>query len=175
MNTPNNKRGRETEERMERVFVELLQSRNLDQISISELCQKAKVNRTTFYAHYDGLYSIADAIRLKLEANMKEMYHDAIGLRVNSHDYLKLFRHIKENQVLYRTYFKLGYDNQYKIITYDKDLSAKHFGNKLLSYHMEFFRAGITRIIKMWLDGGCRESAEEMFDVIKSEYQGREQ
>ena len=39
---------------------------------------------------------------------------------------------------------------------------------------MEFFKAGITQIIKMWLKNGCKESPEEMFEIIKSEYQGRE-
>ena len=39
---------------------------------------------------------------------------------------------------------------------------------------MEFFRAGITKIIKMWLDGGCQETPEEMFEVLQSEYRGRE-
>ena len=39
---------------------------------------------------------------------------------------------------------------------------------------MEFFKSGITRIIKLWLQTGCRESPEDMYEIIKSEYQGRE-
>lgn len=30
------------------------------------------------------------------------------------------------------------------------------------------------KIIKMWLQNGCRESPEDMFEIIKSEYQGRD-
>ena len=38
---------------------------------------------------------------------------------------------------------------------------------------MEFFKAGITQIIKIWLKGGCKESPEDMFEIIKSEYSRR--
>ena len=94
--------------------------------------------------------------------------------KMNSNDYLKLFKHIKDNQIFYRTYFKLGYDNQYQIIAYDSELAKEHFGNKFIEYHMEFFRAGLTRIIKMWLENGCRESPEDMMEIIRTEYSGRE-
>ena len=40
---------------------------------------------------------------------------------------------------------------------------------------MEFFKSGLTKIIKMWLQKGCEESPEEMFEVIQSEYRGREE
>ncbi len=38
---------------------------------------------------------------------------------------------------------------------------------------MEFFKSGLTRIIKIWLQNGCKETPEEMFEIIKSEYRGR--
>lgn len=38
---------------------------------------------------------------------------------------------------------------------------------------MEFFRSGITAIIKMWLAGGCKESPEDMCEVLRAEYGGR--
>lgn len=173
MNTPNNKRKKASIEKIERVFIELLQSKELSKISVSDICKKAGLNRTTFYANYSDIYALADSIRDKLENNLSEMYHDEITQGLNSNDYLKLFRHIKENQIFYRTYFRLGYDNDYKIITYDTNLAKEHFQNKLIEYHAEFFRGGVTQIIKLWLQNGCKETPEDMFEVIKSEYQGR--
>ena len=61
-----------------------------------------------------------------------------------------------------------------KIITYDTNLAREHFQNRFIEYHMEFFKAGITQIIKLWLKGGCQESPEDMVEIIKSEYQGRD-
>ena len=48
-----------------------------------------------------------------------------------------------------------------------------HFDNRFIEYHGEFFRSGITAVIRMWLAGGCRETPEEMYEIITSEYQGR--
>ena len=173
MNTPNNKRKKESMERIKKVFSELLQTQELSEISVSDICKRAGLNRTTFYANYTDLYGLADAIRDKLENEVSDLYREEITQGFNSNDYLKLFRHIKDNQIFYKTYFKLGYDNNYKIFQYDIALARRHFQNRFIEYHMEFFKAGITRIIKIWLNGGCKESPEDMFEIIKSEYSGR--
>ena len=174
MNTPNNKRKKESMERIEKVFIELLQTKELNEISVSDICKHAGLNRTTFYANYTDIYGLADAIRDKLENEVSGLYKEEVTQGFNSNDYLKLFRHIKDNQIFYNTYFKLGYDNNYKIIRYDTALAREHFQNRFIEYHTEFFRAGITQIIKIWLKGGCKESPEDMFEIIKSEYQGRD-
>lgn len=174
MNTPNNKRKKASIAKIEKAFIDLLQSKELNQISVSDICKNAGLNRTTFYANYSDIYSLADSIRDKLENNLSEMYHEEITQSFNSNDYLKLFRHIKENQIFYKTYFRLGYDNNYKIVTYDTALAQQHFQNRFIEYHAEFFKSGVTKIIKIWLQNGCRESPEEMFEIIKSEYQGRD-
>ena len=173
MNTPNNKRRKESMERIEKVFVELLQTKELDEIRVSDICKRAGLNRTTFYANYADIYGLADAIRNKLENEVTDLYEDEITQRFNSNDYLKLFRHIKDNQIFYQTYFKLGYDNEYKVIAYDVNLAREHFHNQFVEYHMEFFKAGITQIIKLWLKNGCSESPEDMVEILKSEYRGR--
>lgn len=67
MNTPNNKRKRESVEKIEKVFIELLQSKELSQIRVSDICKKAQLNRTTFYSNYEDIYDLADSIRNKLE------------------------------------------------------------------------------------------------------------
>ncbi|HJC02390.1 MAG TPA: TetR/AcrR family transcriptional regulator [Candidatus Gemmiger stercoripullorum] len=174
MNTPNNKRKKESMERIEKVFIEMLQTKKLSEISVSDICKLAGLNRTTFYANYTDIYGLADAIRNKLENEVSDLYREEVTQGFNSNDYLKLFRHIKDNQIFYKTYFKLGYDNNYKIFRYDTNLAREHFQNRFIEYHMEFFKAGITQIIKLWLKSGCKESPEDMAEIIKSEYHGRD-
>lgn len=174
MNTVNNKRKKQSMELIEKTFIELLQTKDLDKISVSDICKRAGLNRTTFYANYTDIYGLADAIRDKLENETFESHKYKVAQGFNNDDYLNLFRHIKDNQIFYQTYFKLGYDNEYKIFAYDVDLARQHFQNKFIEYHMEFFKAGITKIIKLWLQNGCKESPEDMFEIIRSEYQGRE-
>ena len=149
MNTPNNKRKKESMERIEKVFIELLQTKELSEISVSDICKRAGLNRTTFYANYTDIYGLADAIRDKLENEVSDLYKEEVTQGFNSNDYLKLFRHIRDNQIFYKTYFKLGYDSNYKIFQYDTALARKLFQNRFIEYHMEFFKAGITQIIKI--------------------------
>lgn len=175
MNIKNNKRKRASMQKIEQVLIELLQTKELNQISVSDICKRANLNRSTFYANYIDIYGLADTMREKLEAQVADLYKNEIMQGFNSHNYLLLFRHIKENQIFYRTYFKLGYDETYQILTYDYELAKKHFADRFIDYHMEFFKSGLTKMIKLWLQNGCRETPEEMFEILKSEYRGREE
>lgn len=91
MNTPNNKRKKESMERIEKIFIELLQTRTLNTISVSDICKLAGLNRTTFYANYTDIYGLADALRDTLENNLSELYKNKIEQGFNSNNYLKLF------------------------------------------------------------------------------------
>ena len=55
------------------------------------------------------------------------MNNDTRATGINNNDHLKLFRHTEQNQIFYQTYFKLGYDDNYKIISYDTELAQKCF------------------------------------------------
>lgn len=151
----------------------MLQTKELHEITVSDICKRCELNRSTFYANYIDIYELADKVRANLEEEVNQLYEAEKTLKFNNNDYLKLFRHIKDNQLLYQTYFKLGYDNQFKLEQYDTNLARQHFDNRYIEYHVEFFRSGFNAIVKMWLAGGCRETPEEMEQIIRSEYRGR--
>lgn len=174
MNTKNNKRRQRSRECLESAFLELLQGKELNQITVSELCQATGLNRSTFYANYEDIYDLADKIREKLEQEVNDLYQQDVANKYNSQDYLRLFRHIRDNQLIYKTYFKLGYDRMYQIKLYDFPLAERMFQGKHIDYHITFFMAGFNAMIRKWLDGGCQESPEEMGEILKSEYQGRQ-
>lgn len=173
MNTKNNRRRRDSMERIEKVFIELIQSKELNEITVSDICKRCELNRSTFYANYIDIYDLADKVRTYLEEEVNRLYEVEQEQQFNSNDYLRLFRHIQENQLFYRTYFKLGYDNQFKLKGYDIYQAAHYYDNQYIDYHIEFFRNGLNAIVKMWLAGGCKETPEEMDKIIRSEYQGR--
>ena len=109
---------------------------------------------------------------IRLEADFSNLFADYDY--VNEHSgVLKMFTHIKENQLFYKTYFKLCYDDKHLVSIYDTKRVEKEHIDSNLKYHIEFFRNGLNAIIKMWLAGGCQESAKEMAEVLKQEYRGR--
>lgn len=172
MNTKNNKRRRESIEKIEKAFMQLLQTHELKEISVSDICKMTVLNRSTFYANYLDIYDLADKLREKLERDFAELFKDENPAKVQN-GALKMFTHIKENQIFYKTYFKLGYDEKHQVMVYDIERAEKDFGNSHIKYHIEFFRNGINAMIKMWLAGGCVESPEEMAEILRQEYKGR--
>lgn len=172
MNVKNNKRRRESQEKIERSFVELLQTREIKDITVSELIKRAGVNRSTFYANYIDIFDLADKLRETLANDFSNLFadYDYFSERTGA---LKMFRHIKENQIFYNTYFKLCYDDKHLISIYDEKRAEKERIDSNIKYHIEFFRNGLNAIIKLWLAGGCKESPEEMSEVLKTEYRGR--
>lgn len=170
MNRPNNKRRKDSQNRIESAFIKLLQYIDFSKITVTDICKSAGVNRTTFYANYLDIFDLADAVRKKLEHEVFTLYHDEREQRHNSNDFLKLFWHIKENQPFYKTYFKLGMDGKFQITEYDIHQATLYYNNEHIEYHMEFFRSGLNAVIKKWLENDCKESPEEIFYIIHTEY-----
>lgn len=159
-------------EKIENVFLQLIQEKDVKDITVSEICKKASVNRTTFYVNYLDIYDLVEKIRIRMINEFADIFKDTRNEGHSRENYLLMFRHIKDNQTFYQTYFKLGFDVNYEFSSFDKELAYKKFNNKLILYHMEFFAAGMTAIIKRWLKGGCKESPEDIVTVIEEEYNG---
>ena len=172
MNVKNNKRRKESIYKIESAFIDLLQTREIKQISVSDICKITGLNRSTFYANFEDIYDLADKLRKKLEQEFAQVFTDTDTNETNGAE--KMFTHIKENQLFYKTYFKLQYDESCQVMIYDTQRAQKDFDNKYIKYHIEFFKSGINAIIKMWLNSGCKESPQEMAEIIKQEYKGRQ-
>ena len=89
MNIKNNKRKKESIEKIEKAFMTLLQDNELSQISVSDICKIAQLNRSTFYDNFADIFMLADTIRKNLEVNLSELYKAEIINGFNSNDNLK--------------------------------------------------------------------------------------
>ena len=127
---------------------------------------KCKNNRSTFYANYLDIYDLAEKVVKRIEEDVFSLYKEERETKNNSHNYLKLFRHIKDNQLFYKTYFKLNMNKYYIFTEYAKIM----FDDKYIDYHIEFFMAGLNAIIKKWLNNGCLESPKEINRILQDEY-----
>jgi len=175
MNTKNNKRRRESVAAIERAFIELLQEKDFKDVTVSDLCKRTRLNRSTFYANYVDIYDLADKLQEKLEAEFSAQFSANAQHAYSGKDgALRMFTHIYENQLFYKTYFKLGYDEAHQVMVYDHSRAEQDFHGEHIDYHIEFFRAGLNAIIKHWMDKGCKESPEEMASILKAEYRGRQ-
>ena len=172
MNVKNNSRRKASQEKIEKAFIELLQTKEIKEITVSDIVKNTGLNRSTFYANYADIYDLADKTRSILEKEFSSLFAD-YDYDTDHSGAAKMFSHIRDNQIFYKTYFKLCYDEKHLVLIYDTHRAEKEHVNHHIKYHIEFFRNGLNAIIKMWLAGGCQESPEEMADVLKQEYRGR--
>ncbi len=172
MNVKNNKRRKDSQNKIEKAFIELLQTREIKDITVSDIIKNTGLNRSTFYANYIDIFDLADKTRETLENDFRNLFADYDYLNERS-GALKMFTHIKENQLFYKTYFKLCYDDKHLVSIYDTKRAEKEHMDSNIKYHIEFFRNGLNAIIKLWLAGGCQELPEEMAKILQQEYRGR--
>ena len=145
MNTKNNQRHQDTIAAIEEAFVSLLNEKELKDISVSELCEKAGINRSTFYDNYTDIFALANAYAERIEKSVAEQPH-------TDGEFAWIFEHIRANADVFTVYFKLG------------------MSKKSADYKELFFRNGVYAVAKMWIEGGCVESPEQMGEIIKREY-----
>ena len=74
MNTKNNRRRMNSQARIREIFLELLRHKDLADITVAELCERAGINRSTFYANFDGIYGLAEAIYEDLSKEVHSIF-----------------------------------------------------------------------------------------------------
>jgi AcrR family transcriptional regulator len=172
MNKPNNNKRKKSQEQIEKIFLQLIQKKNIDDISVSTICEKANLNRSTFYSNYIDIYDLAEKIKQQMEIEFAQ-FQSSNNAKQDEDGYLSMFRYIKDNQIFFKTYFKLEEISNSLPTQYRIELAEKYYNNKFIDYHIEFFRAGLNAVIKKWLNNGCRETPEEINEIITSEYKNK--
>lgn len=172
MNKDNNKKRKESIEKIEKTFLQLIQKKNIEEISVTTICKLAHINRSTFYSNYIDMYDLVDKVKEKMEVEFAQ-FQLSKNSHQNTEGYLNMFNYIKENQIFFKTYFKLESISMKYPTKYNIELAEKYYDNKYIDYHIEFFRAGLNAIIKKWLNNGCKETPEEINNIITSEYKNK--
>ena len=172
MNKPNNNKRKKSQQQIEKIFLQLIQKKNIDEISVSTICEKANLNRSTFYSNYIDIYDLAEKVKQQMEVEFAQ-FQLSNNAKQDENGYLSMFRYIKDNQIFFKTYFKLEDISKSLPTQYRVELAEKYYDNKFIDYHIEFFRAGLNAVIKKWLNSGCKETPKEINEFITSEYKNK--
>ena len=106
MKTINNKKRKKSQQQIEKVFLQLIQKKNIGEISVSTICELSGLNRSTFYSNYIDIYDLAEKVKQQMEIQFAQ-FQLSNNAKQDYNGYLNMFRYIKENQIFFRTYFKL--------------------------------------------------------------------
>ena len=146
MNTKDNKRHQETLQRIYTAFAALLRDQELNKISVTELCEVANVERSTFYTNFEDIPALANSYAAEIEKQVATQPH-------TEGEFAWIFEYILENKELFQIYFKLG------------------VSQTAADYKTIFFRNGVYSVAKLWFEGGCVDSPQKMGNIIQREFQ----
>ena len=179
---------------MDKAFIELLAKKDIEYITVKEICQKAGVNRSTFYLHYE---TIGDLLAESVENLNRDFFE-----RMNGHEsgFVKRLRdcpidelylitpeyltpyleYVKENRRIMRTMLEnadvLKLDRTYeRMFRHVFTPILERFGvpDDEMGYLMSFYINGLTAMIVAWLKNDCKESIDRMIGMIRRCAEGR--
>ena len=162
MSTKNSTRRQETINKIERVFIDLLQNKDISQITVSEICKKAELNRNTFYLYFTDVYDLADKFTdgyfSRFFARLSETKQDGKPL---AGFFIKVLEYIADNQATFKAYFKVR----------NSEEAVKKYGDvyyQILGQSPDFslFLYGQIAVVRKWLKDGCKDSPEEMSEAF---------
>ncbi len=173
---------------MDEALIALLEVKDLEYITVKEICEKAGVNRSTFYLHYE---TVADLVSEAMENVNKRFlacftqseadFADKIrskkldDLVLITHDYLiPYLQFIRENKKVYRASFRNPNEMQantrfgsLKKYILEPILKKFEVPEMRWQYYIAYYIEGIAAIIKEWLNNDCQDPAETIADIIE--------
>lgn len=177
MNTKNNARSQGSRQSLRQALLKLLDTQELPQITAAQLCREAGVNRSTFYAHYENIWELMEELEDEMDQKLLAKFQgvqDAQSVMLDQKSFLILTRHIASYPAFFRARlnnpslqagrFKVGMEFLMDgiILPYAKSLNS----TPLLPYYIAFGKAGIFEVLKMWIEGNCKETEEEIAQML---------
>lgn len=174
-----------TSKKMNDALISLLDYKDYEYITIKDVCQKANVNRSTFYLHYsnmnDLLKEIIDNLNNSFASHFKSneklilLKKDLNDLYFIKDEFLiPYLKFIEENKKIYKairnhpSLFNVNstYNNYFNFIF---SPIMKRFGleEKWHKYLMGFYVNGISSIILDWVFDDCKIPINEVCNFIK--------
>ena len=171
------RRVRRTRKILTQALTELLQQKQVNEITVKELTDLADMNRGTFYLYYKDIYDMLE----KIQDEMFEKLNTIFALREDEKVteqtkpiLLDLFRFIEENQEMCRV-----------LLSPNGDMSFLHRLNEVLrekclhmyleaepavneedfDYRYSFVVYGCAGIIRAWVGRNCPETPEQMAEL----------
>lgn len=173
-----------TAQRMDQALLELLERKDLEYITVKELCQTAGVHRSTFYLHYetvgDLLHECATYVQEQCYQRYGQAHRDLVAQRLATAELAELNFITPE---LLTPYLEFVRDNKrlFRVVL-DKPASLRAEGtfaamfetvfSPILSrfscppedqpYIIAFYIAGLMAIVSQWLKNDCTDPIERV-------------
>lgn len=176
-----------TAKKMDEAFLELINKKDYEYITVKEICAKANVNRSTFYLHYE---TMEDLLRETIEYHQQTLIdlmkqNQSISERIQknsldtlyflTNEYLEPYlRFIKENKKFFIAV--LNHPHVFYAVDTYKSMENHIFfpimeqfqiPQEDRKYILAFYIRGLMSIIAVWLKQDCEDSIEHVMQVMQ--------
>lgn len=168
-------RTRLTNSLIRQAFTELLQRKPIQRITVKELCGKAGVNRSTFYAHYTDIYDLLAKLEEDMVADFQRALAPLLGAEMEEPSLLRIitgiYQCLKDNVDICTVTLGEHGDKAFAVrllsLGWESCLAAysNHLWGaspKQLEYFYAFVSNGHIGLLQKWLKEGMTTSVEEM-------------
>jgi AcrR family transcriptional regulator len=171
------RRPQKTKRALKNVLVDLLQTRDLQTISIKEITDLADISRGTFYLHFDDIFALYQSIEFDVIENITQIIQTKVPIqdedeldKIIGSIFEYLTDHIKECDALLRTdsaSFLSGVfeRNRPKVSeTWEASYGSKEH---MQAYSYIFLSHGFAGILKHWIAFGKLETPRQIAGIVK--------
>ncbi|MGN0164546.1 MAG: TetR/AcrR family transcriptional regulator [Lachnospiraceae bacterium] len=161
--------------RMEQAMLEQMTNFPFEKITVKIICNRAGVNRSTFYAHYTDIYDMIEQMENNLRKELMEEYPVPGSVKpLSVESFLPFLMFIREHREFYRVALKTrvefpikqGFEELWNQIIKPLSLKAGIVSEKEMMLYWIGFQAGFTMILRYWVENDCTESVELLAEII---------
>lgn len=182
-------RVRRTDKFLWEALMSLLTERDFESITVSDICERAMVHRTTFYKHYEDkqgilFNGIQDQLNLLFEA------HDSAVNKPLEMDketdmmsrFVTIFEHVLKHERFYRLMFTGDGFSKFNMLL--RNSLADRFERRLqqweekhastpIALHAQLQAAAMITTIAWWLENDCQYTPVEMTELLRRHLETR--
>ncbi|MBN2797499.1 MAG: TetR/AcrR family transcriptional regulator [Clostridia bacterium] len=156
-------------------LIDLLEEKNIGSITIKELCEKADVNRGTFYKHYADQYALLKSIEdeyvekvmqdinytNRIQDEIYPLAYDILVFIKENEKISRILLHDRVGNAFPKRIIGLVYDRMLSFIAYETTIDLARI--QLIS---SFTLNGCIGAIQNWFDSNFILTTEEVADMI---------
>jgi AcrR family transcriptional regulator len=172
-----------------KTFIDLLNTKGFENLTVSDIARDAKINRGTFYLHYVDKYDLMETLEMEIIYDLKQiMLLDSDMVSINQNNpadlipydrIVKALHYIKDDFNFISALSGKGGDHNFPGLIKDvlkETIQAKiettnHFQFSKIEipeeYAIEILLSGVIAIILVWIHKGGIESPEEIGRLIE--------
>ncbi len=174
-------KNRKTKELIQRSFIQILEKKSFESITVGDISKQAAINRGTFYLHYTDKFDLLDQIEQqlfndignhidKLQSNYSSTYTFEAGQEQLA---ATLFGSIKKHAPLLKVFlgdhgragfhlrFRAAFSEQVRI-NLEKNESFIANLNVPMEYFLSFITSAFLGLIEQWIQNDLDKTPEEI-------------